>query len=656
MGKFIKALFGVLYICRYILFMLFLGCLAFLWAPESKDLCIEITEDGLIVQPGIWMLIGGWWGFQIWFAGRMLLHLKETGWLSNIGSHTVDIQRWLPRVLGFIPLFIVFCTFLKFGGNGKGIKRIEYASVAFALDIILFLFFIYRRKIWPEGKLKIKDEKYEYKNLNPITRYYIWTSLMIWLGLIFLFIFPGEKIPLFIGTQSIVNLAFLTWTSALVIATYFEIVKGYPVFLILIAWIIICSFFNENHQVRLLPGKETSKIAPVHDSLKQYFVKWCTHNRGRMRMNDKDNAHFYKAYIVTVAGGASRTGYWASHVLGSLQDANGKSDFMRHVFCMSTVSGGTIGATMMLTMYHEQLQKKQQTNIRYTDTMDHIMAKDFLAPVMAKYLFAELFEHLLPFPLFKDSYLCDRQVAIEEAFENSARKYTIGYDSSFLSLYQNDTGYAMPSLFLNTTRVETGQRAIFSQIYIDTTIFSSALSSGNVLNWNVRISTAAGLTARFPYVAPAARIMTKSLKDTLKDSIWGHTVDGGYFEYTGIATGMDIYKAIIDSAKKYGIDLRFITIRDDYQNPVKNLKVLNDLLEPPATIVQANNATTSYFEKFLPKEIKPDHIHDFNLNKSLVDVPLNWVLSKHAQDSERVFYLHDKVCIKSRDSIREEIK
>jgi hypothetical protein len=92
-------------------------------------------------------------------------------------------------------------------------------------------------------------------------------------------------------------------------------------------------------------------------------------------------------------------------------------------------------------------------------------------------------------------------------------------------------------LFLNGTRVESGKRIITSNLPITSTYlgeFADAEDAeeklgNNTSSRDIPVSTAAHMSARFTYVSPAGR---------LPDG--GHVVDGGYFENSGAATGLEV--------------------------------------------------------------------------------------------------------------------
>ena len=174
------------------------------------------------------------------------------------------------------------------------------------------------------------------------------------------------------------------------------------------------------------------------------------------------------------------------------------------------------------------------------------MEEDYLSPVLAKMVAPDFVQFFLPFPWSQ----LDRSLALEESWEASygdiASRPTMG--QRFLSLYDSTTSAStVPALYLNTTHVETGKRYIMSPLTRGDMTPRLGQRPHNMhdsedlhllIGSDVRLSTAAHNSARFSYVSPPGRIQRN---DTLE---FGHVVDGGYFENSGLATLREIFEAI----------------------------------------------------------------------------------------------------------------
>ena len=158
--------------------------------------------------------------------------------------------------------------------------------------------------------------------------------------------------------------------------------------------------------------------------------------------------------------------------------------------------------------------------------------------------------------------LADRGAALEKAWEYGWAQTISGTAAGgdddagnrlaqpFRKLWQTWKGdVPLPALFLNGTRVELGKRIITSNLPIISTYlgeFADAEDAEEKLGRNsgrdIRLSTAALMSARFTYVSPAGLLPEDG----------GHVVDGGYFENSGAATALEVLyevEAAIDHEK-----------------------------------------------------------------------------------------------------------
>jgi hypothetical protein len=236
------------------------------------------------------------------------------------------------------------------------------------------------------------------------------------------------------------------------------------------------------------------------------------------------------------------------------------------------------------------------THVTYKDALQAALANDYLSPIVIAYLARDLTTFArLPFVM-------DRAGVIETAWEKgfdsifsleipALRETDSGVLASLLdrpfSDYQPDEKRWLPLLVLNATSTETGRRILatpltnsvipgldgiperylFSDSYNlyelfcradvpgtpqvgDADSISSVLPSmfsplanvecegGRPKGVDVRLSTAAGLSARFPFISPHGNI--RDGRSQIVDS----GVDGGYFDSSGAVTALEIASAL----------------------------------------------------------------------------------------------------------------
>lgn len=268
-----------------------------------------------------------------------------------------------------------------------------------------------------------------------------------------------------------------------------------------------------------------------------------------------------QVFIIAAQGGASRGALW---LLGTMQklDAITEGRFSRHVFGISAVSGGGLGAVTYLQLRHAAQQAGAEPcagpdwlvpGSRHHAALAQLAREDFLAPTLSTYFLADMLRRLPGLQLgLAEAGIAPptRDVMLERAFERYWDKLT-GVRTAHAGLLdlRHD---ALPHLVLNGTDVKAGRRLITSTFRFDTqdaaadalgtAIFDDADDLLAMLGADVPASTAVTNTGRFPYVSPGGHF-----RDRLPDGsrgAWRQVVDGGYFESYGVTTAHELAFAV----------------------------------------------------------------------------------------------------------------
>ena len=193
-----------------------------------------------------------------------------------------------------------------------------------------------------------------------------------------------------------------------------------------------------------------------------------------------------------------------------------------------------------------------------------MLSSDLLSPLMAAAFFTDFSQRFLP---FRVPFLFDRASAFEFALEAAGDR-----GSSRNLLKENYLDHwkpneSSPALVLNATDVGSGRRVIFSPFTFGVANSADKLSVDRALPLSqndslvhfhglrlskdakaqpfisLRLSTAAGISARFPWVAPAATVDAEN--GTLLESARKiRLVDGGYVDNSGVETALDIREVL----------------------------------------------------------------------------------------------------------------
>jgi hypothetical protein len=244
-----------------------------------------------------------------------------------------------------------------------------------------------------------------------------------------------------------------------------------------------------------------------------------------------------KVNLIFVAspGGGIQAGAWTAQVLTRLntemnRDIQDPDAFKRSVCLISSVSGGSLGS-MVYTAGIAGLVADPAANARES-AIDEV-AWGFTQP--------DFWRAVAPWfgrrTLDRGWALEEKWIAINHLgpkrvgpFERILSGPSRGEDI-FLADWAR-MGVALPALIFNSMLVERGQHVVFS-----TTDYPMKNDPRGVINFydlynrkdfDVRVATAARLSASFPYVAPAARPEIDPYASGF------HFVDGGYYDNYGI--------------------------------------------------------------------------------------------------------------------------
>ena len=302
------------------------------------------------------------------------------------------------------------------------------------------------------------------------------------------------------------------------------------------------------------------------------------------------------------------------------------------IFALSTVSGSSVGAVMTVAAIaasehgHEPCGRAAPlwdgTKIdSWRSCLEALTSGDFLTPIFTGFVFRDTFGFLDYFVSWPD-----RGTLLEEAVEsrfaslvtdpkNAGHLACVGrLDCAFTTL-QPTRDHWIPLLLLNSTSVKTGQRVIATSLewHIDLADNTKCpnsvrelscevfLRGANFYDWqgphpnpliDVRLSTAAHNSARFPLLSPPGSIVDAD------GGVVDRLVDGGYFENFGAQTATELARAMraVDPA----VDPFILVLSNDPEvvqkksAPVEDIDngavFLSDLFSPLGAFSQTRNA------------------------------------------------------------------
>ena len=247
------------------------------------------------------------------------------------------------------------------------------------------------------------------------------------------------------------------------------------------------------------------------------------------------------------------------------------------------------------------------------------------------------------------------------------------FRKGFLELWRPNG--ATPALLINTTEASTGRRRVIAPFAFGRT------AKGNLEEFeflpishdnDVPLSTAASLSARFPWLTPAGYFREEG-KDGLRKVRLG---DGAYFDNSGVATALDLIDEFEkdmkdpDTGQPLPVDINLIVLTGAGGYSDQKYYGFGELYSPIQSLLAARQANTSSAMRRaigqidrIPRAAAETDIgpHIARLRQVLVadafyPLPLGWRLSNLTQDAIRFQAGDGKRCAPDETSFKQTIE
>ncbi|WP_282519352.1 patatin-like phospholipase family protein [Bradyrhizobium sp. Arg816] len=304
----------------------------------------------------------------------------------------------------------------------------------------------------------------------------------------------------------------------------------------LLLWLFFTGPFDLR-EVRLL---DSQRIASPATGLRQQATAWLEARRKEI----SESSACYPVFVVNADGGGVRAAWWSATILSTLQDREGK--FSEHVFAISGVSGGSLGAAVFAARAAHSPSPGKPCAQTWRSCTDAVLARDLLGPAVGSMIISDAFGAITRLDLLQD-----RATALEKAFE-SAWLDASGHDTfgePFEMLWGGDGATRVPSLMLNATDAPNARRLVLSPVPLfrgDTDKADLGVLLGTRA---LRLSTAVLLSARFPGISPAGWLPAP-------EGPAGHgtaIVDGGFVDNSGARSASEAVAALHAAAETLGL-------------------------------------------------------------------------------------------------------
>lgn len=613
--------------------------------------CFVCLQAAIISLPTASPTLDGWW-----LALFIAVHNSFYFFLNaSLKGGAAQWKRIVAIAFMAIYSITIICFILKWavGDISAGVNRhifwlFNYMLILFMLECFSVYFFIKRRE--SIDKDRSIDDTYPDNRITRIMKFLsiredfigaeqwgfkLFTGFAIIAVTMYLSGIFSIIISCFMGSLAFSLLAMGIIIGVANIITMINIRTRINFFLFIYIWAICVGSFKDPYPVRTLDTKEAFSYAAIRPSTDKYLNDWFY-----KRMRLMENSDVYKnnpdkkfdVYIVLSDGGASRAGQWSSSVLCDLQDMSAKADpqnsFKDHLLCLAGASGGTIGNTA----FYSLLKADEEKGIKdYRKYSDGFFRKDFLTFTLGRMLGPDIFQYIIPF------CFDNRADALERGFSESPAEDGVPtkYDTLIPHYYNKplsrvyDYSGELPLLFINVTQVDNSYPGVISPIIpkrekqkwyrTDVLELVDSLKKKNPKT-DIRYSTAAVLSSRFPFVSPAGKIFDR------------YFVDGGYYDNSGAGTTLEFLqqlKVYLATKKdnpaydRFTYHILHLTNSDTKKKPSGRIHPLtNDLATPLLTVLKTSDTGTGFGNDVLKEYFRE------NFNKDTITSYINYSLYK----------------------------
>jgi hypothetical protein len=238
--------------------------------------------------------------------------------------------------------------------------------------------------------------------------------------------------------------------------------------------------------------------------------------------------------VVAVDGGGIQAAAWGGRVLTGIQES--WPGFYRSARLISAVSGGSVG-----TMYFVSgLQQGGPPSTADLAAIRDLTRRASLNEAAWGFAYPDLWRSLVPIPPSL-RFVKDRGWAMQRAWEREWTERLPHLNGRVPQLSEWVGGVYegwRPAISFNAVEVETGQRMSLST-FAPPYAWGMATAASRYPGRDLPVTTAARLSATFPYVTPISRAAPEPpAPEGGEPTFAGHFADGGYYDNSGMGLAM----------------------------------------------------------------------------------------------------------------------
>ena len=554
---------------------------------QGQDLMRGIAEDDFL-QPGSRLL-------QIAFAvGLLFLAIQAWSWSriiidSNYGTDRAhwrpeQLLTWTPRILGALPFAASAWALWK-----NPARNSWFVLALVAVGVIFFAAVILRTDVVRRLRRSAAAPRFEL-----IQRYWVIFSLVAAVVVMAVATLWPVGFGALLGAPAVVFIGLGLIIPVMATAIQIGASLGIPVVGAMLLWAVVIGLWMDNHEVGRRAFARAVTGPTDRLTLKDAYGLWkaaqAPDPQGKRTM-----------VLIAVQGGASRAGYWTAVALGRLREAAKAKGVALdpHIFAISTVSGGSVGAVGYAAML-----KAAPDADNFKLMLWRFAGENVLGGALTGMMFPDLLQRFLPVAL-----LPDRAETLERSWEEAwavidpAAPSAAMMGEPFLNLAPKANEPWRPILIVQGVSEDSGRRFLTSGVRFgcDEVDADDFLDS---VGHDVAASTAILNGARFPYISPGGTFTAQRCGSD--GSRTDHILDGGYFDNAGAETLRETVRALraIRAAARDEDPMRIVFVLIGYHDPnaAKPTPAIlpNDVFAPSFGLI----ASMTAHEQHLAREMK----------------------------------------------------
>lgn len=428
-----------------------------------------------------------------------------------------------------------------------------------------------------------------------------------------------------VGATALICFSFGCWQLIYVLLDFLDQAQPlgrfkFPYRLCIIGWVLLCSYLNQDHPIRILQNARTepSPLVITH------FEAWAK------QIESTSHADSIPIYLIAAEGGALRTGAFTALLLSKLADAD--PGFSNSIYAFSSVSGGSLGAGFFQSI----LGLKDSLPERKLSPMSRrFFEMDFLSATTGKLVFAEIVQCMIPWHLS----VLDRAIALEQSWEKGWEAATLRkkLPNYFAQAIPNSN--IAPAILFQTVEVETGLPCVWSNLNLNNVIpLSKERDLAARYPVPIALSSAINMSARFPLLSPAAMFSSQIGVSKIRR----HYVDGGYFDNSGQESLLALLRNLpFEQHPRLQPKILCFNFSSKDTSLNKGIRLANEFSELLNAVYQTRNARTTLainsLNEYCLQRFGPAHLLQLELDINTKNLPMNWVLSHTAMQRMDIY-------------------